>query len=168
MSSFLKNTFSHLASRSVKQSPGLASLRWITIHPGFFRSCVKVARVPLDYLLDLDPFLQRKLGKRPCVELELWAEVRKCSCLSDHLCHQVGTIVSARLNRVSSQQNSCNGYSSTHKPLPPMTSYLGTFEGERKRNTRGFDEDCSLTRALLSLLAITVFLYAVSLFTRVY
>ncbi len=48
-----------------------------------------------------------------------------------------------------------------------MTSHLGTFEGERKRNSRGFDEDCSLTRALLSLLAITVVLYAVSLFARV-
>lgn len=68
----------------------------------------------------------------------------------------------------TSQQNSCNGYRSTHKPLPPMTGYLGTFEGERKRNTRGFDEDCSIARALSSLLAITVFLYAVSLFARVY
>jgi hypothetical protein len=49
-----------------------------------------------------------------------------------------------------------------------MTSHLGTFEGERKRNTRGFDEDCSLPRALASLLAIAVFLYAVSLLTRIY
>ncbi|WP_152979725.1 hypothetical protein [Mesorhizobium sp. 1M-11] len=67
-----------------------------------------------------------------------------------------------------SDQYDRNGYRSTHKPLPPMTSHLGTFEGERKRNTRGFDEDCSTARALCSLLAITVFLYAVSLFTRVY
>ncbi len=167
MLSHLKNAFCHLARRSIEQGPGAACFGRVAIRPSFLRASVVFARFPLGDLLDFNPLLQGQLCKSSAVDVKLRAQLFKGFGLTHNLRHEIGAVASTGWRNESSQHNGCNGYRSTHKPLPPMTSHLGTFEGERKRNSRGFDEDCSLTRALLALLAIAVFLYAISLFTRI-
>ena len=41
------------------------------------------------------------------------------------------------------------------KLVAPQPRNLGSFEGERRRNSHGYDESYSATQAMLSLIAIT-------------
>jgi hypothetical protein len=44
----------------------------------------------------------------------------------------------------------------------PAVCDLGTFEGERKRRCSGYDESYGVTKAMLSLLAVTAFMFVVA------
>jgi hypothetical protein len=47
----------------------------------------------------------------------------------------------------------------------PPSCHLGTFEGERKSRSTGYDESYSVTKSLLSLLAVTSALFVVAIVT---
>lgn len=47
--------------------------------------------------------------------------------------------------------------------LPPPAVHLGAFDGRRKRGAPVPDESYGLTKALLSLMAVTAFLFCAAL-----
>ena len=54
-------------------------------------------------------------------------------------------------------------YQASHSHLPAPPHHLGTFEGERMRNSHGYTDPYSLRKALASLAAVAAMLFCASL-----